>query len=349
MIQQDNTQTFTAEQLKTWGAKLLRDCKLPEEQIPVVLDALVINNLRGVDTHGIHLIRYYAKRFKTIPHTDIKIVAEGPGIAKLDGGANMGPVVGTFAMELAMKKAKQTGIGYVTASNSSHFAATGYYPMMAAQKGFVGYTCTCGSPSIAPWGGVKALASNTPFAISFPYSKFPIVLDMAVSTVAKQALRTYMREGWKLPDGWAMDKNGNPTNDAVEGYNGILMAIGGYKGVGIAMMTEILVGCINLRGFSTGGCINAITDRPQNTAHIFIAMDPDFIVDPKDREKELESFSERFHAIPRKQGVDKLYLPGELEWGIYEDRVANGIPVPVNVIKELNSYADEIGIEHLDK
>ncbi len=91
----------------------------------------------------------------------------------------MGPVVGTFAMELAMKKAKQTGIGYVTASNSSHFAATGYYPMMAAQKGFVGYTCTCGSPSIAPWGGVKALASNTPFAISFPYSKFPIVLDMA--------------------------------------------------------------------------------------------------------------------------------------------------------------------------
>jgi LDH2 family malate/lactate/ureidoglycolate dehydrogenase len=91
MIQQDNTQIFTAEQLKTWGAKLLRDCKLPEEQIPVVLDALVINNLRGVDTHGIHLIRYYAKRYKTIPHTDIKIVAEGPRHRKTRRRREHGP------------------------------------------------------------------------------------------------------------------------------------------------------------------------------------------------------------------------------------------------------------------
>ena len=246
-----------------------------------------------------------------------------------------------------MKKAKELGVGFVTVSNSSHFAATGYYPMLAAEKGFIGYACTTGSPSIAPWGGLKPLSSNTPFAIAFPHKSFPLVLDMAVSTVSKQRLRTYMREGWKLPEGWAMDKKGKPTTDAIEGYNGLLMSIGGYKGVGIAMMTEILVGCLNQRAFSTGGCINSITDRPQNTGHIFAAINPDFLISPEDREKELVEFSKRFYETPRRDDVEKLYLPGELEWEISQKRRLEGIPISIEVVNELNEYADEIGVEHL--
>jgi L-2-hydroxycarboxylate dehydrogenase (NAD+) len=347
MVLANETIVLTKERLEDWGKKLLVDCELPEEQIPIVLDALIINNLRGVDTHGIHLLRYYAKRYKTNPHQNIRIIKEGPGIAQVDGGANMGPVVGVFAMELAMKKASQLGVGFVTVKNSSHFAATGYYPMLATKKGLIGFASTTGSASIAPWGGLKALSSNTPFAVAFPHEHFPIVLDMSISTVSKQRVRTFMREGWKLPDGWAMDKAGNPTSDPTDGYNGLLMTVGGYKGVGIAMMTEILVGCLNQSGFSTEGCINSITDRLQNTGHIFAAVDPDFIIAPADRELELVDFSKRFHETPKRADVEKLYLPGELEWETYEKRIVEGIPISTEVISELNEYAKEIGVEPL--
>jgi LDH2 family malate/lactate/ureidoglycolate dehydrogenase len=344
----DPEKRFSYDQLRKWGNLVLQKSGMDQEEIDYALDALLSSNLRGVDTHGINLVRFYAERHKSIPHRDIKVVMDAPATCLIDGGDHSGPITSVKAMDICIKKADAYGIGMAIVGHASHFGACGYYAKYATEKGYIGFCTTTGISMMAPWNGLKALVGNNPVAISFPFREFPIVHDIAQSVVARQRIHTYNREKKKLPDGWALDSSGNPTNDPQEALDGFLMPIGGHKGVGIALMIELIASVLNHgHGFSTGGCPNAVVDRPMNVSHMFLVIKPDFYLPKAELDRIVDEYVAVYRSVPAKPGVEKVLLPGELEWMKEQDRRKNGIPISDALIKEMNDYADKAGLPPL--
>lgn len=333
--------------LRKWGSLVLEDSKMPLSEQEQVLDVLIDSNLRGIDTHGINLLRFYAQKYKTFPPGAIQIVKDFKGVCMLDGGGNLGAVVSILSMDKAIERAADYGIGMTLAYNSSHFGAAGYYTRRAAEKGYIGYCSTTALVDLSPWGGRDSIVGKNPFSIAFPSDEFPVVLDIACSVTARQRVRTYAREGWSIPDGWALDKNGKPTNDPNEALQGIFLPMGGHKGVGIAIMIEYMIAVICGSGYSTEICTNDKIVPKQNAAHMFIAINPVCFASVESIKEQSRQFSEKYHQVRKLEGVEKLYLPGELEWEHQQYRRKNGIPVSAAIIRELDAYADQIGIAHI--
>ena len=336
------------DQLRKWGNLAFQKAGMEQREADYALDALLSSNLRGVDTHGINLVRFYAERHKNIPKREIKVVMDAPAVCLIDGGDHTGPITSITAMDICMKKADTNGIGMAIVGQGSHFGACGYYTKYVAEKGYIGFCTPTGMPIMAPWNGLKALVGNNPISVSFPFKEFPIVLDYAHSVVARQRIHIYNRQKWKLLDGWGLDKNGNPTNDPQEALDGSLTTIGGHKGAGLALMIELICAVLNRgSGFSTEGCANAVVDRPINASNMFVAIKPDFFLPRKEQDEIMDEYIAVFRSVPVKQGVKKVLLPGELEYETELDRRKNGIPITEALINEINTYADTVGIPHI--
>lgn len=335
------------EKLELWCKKILAESGMDSEEVDTVVKVLLAANLRGTDTHGINMIPSYASRYKAIEHRQIQVVEDKGAGCVIDGGNHTGQMTSMFALKTAMEKADKYGLGLALVKESCHNGAEGYYTSIAAEKGYIAMAATTVMPLLAPWGGLEPFVGNNPYAISFPYKKMPIVLDVANTVTARQKIFYYAREGWKLPDGWAMDKDGNPTNDPQEAINGLLMPVGGHKGVGLALMIDIILGTLSGGTYSRAICANTVTDRAQHIAHLFFVMNPDFYMSREGLDANIEQYVADFKNVRKKNDVPELLLPGELEWKKAQERMANGIPVSTAIINELNAYADKIGMEHL--
>lgn len=343
-MHETETVNLSGEQLKQWGRQALSICKMPDEEKEIILDVLVTTNLRGVDTHGINLLPLYIERYNTFPPKPIQVEKDFAAVCMVNGGENLGTVVSHRCMEMAMEKASQFGVGVVMAYNSGHFGAAAHYTYQAAQKGFIGYCSTTALVNMPAWGGMDEIAGKNPFSISFPGDKFPIVLDIACSVAARQKVLTARREGWKIPEGWALDKNGNPTTDPNEALEGVFLPMAEHKGIGLAMMIELLCGCLCQSGFSIDVTNTDILTGPQNISHMFVAIDPKRFLTKEEMDKQCAYISEKFHNGRRRPGVDKLYLPGELEWDEYQKRTVHGVPLAMSRVKELDAFSEKIGV-----
>lgn len=338
---------FSRQALEDWSCKLLSKTSMSDEEIKTVTKVLVETNMRGIDTHGVNMLPSYSERFRSIDHRDITVAEDKGAGCVIDGGNHTGQMTSMFALEKAMEKADKYGIGLALVKESCHNGAAGYYASLAAEKGYIALSTTTVMPLLAPWGGLEPFVGNNPYSIGFPYKEMPIVLDVANTVTARQKIISYAREGWALPDGWAMDKEGNPTNDAQEAINGLLMPVGGHKGAGLALMIDIILGTLSGGTYSRSICANTVTDRAQHIAHLFFVMNPDFYMSREALDQNIAQYVADFRNVKKKKDVEQLLLPGELEWKTIQDRAANGIPVSTAIINELNAYADKVGVEHL--
>jgi LDH2 family malate/lactate/ureidoglycolate dehydrogenase len=335
------------EILWKWGKSVLDKCKMPDNEQEQVLSEIIDCNLRGVDTHGINLLCNYAERYKVFPKKPIEMVKDFKAVCMLNANGNLGIIAANIGMDKAIERAEQYGIGMSLVYDSSHYGAAGYYTRHAAERGYIGYTSTTALIDLAPWGGREHIVGKNPFSIAFPGDVFPVVLDVACSVTARNRVRTYAREGMKIPDGWALDKNGKPTNDPNEALHGLFLPMGGYKGVGIAIMIEYMIAVVCGTGFSSQVVANDNLTVKQGTAHMFTAIDPLCLTSEDGLKDQARQFSDQFHKIEKFEGVDKLYLPGEKEWDTSQQRKKNGIPISQAIIKELDDYADKQGIPHI--
>lgn len=321
---------------------------MSQDEIRTVVKVLLDTNLRGMDTHGINMLPSYTQRYNSITHREIAVVKDRGAGCVIDGGNHTGQMTSMFAMEKAMEKADKYGLGLALVKESCHNGAVGYYASLAAEKGYISLVTTTVMPLLAPWGGLEPFVGNNPYAVGFPYKEKPIVLDVANTVAARQKIFSYAREGWQLPDGWAMDKEGNPTNDPKEAIEGLLMPVGGHKGAGLATMIDIILGTLSDGKYSRSICANTITDKEQHIAHLFFFMNPDFYMDREDLDRYITQYVSDFKGVRRKSDVSEILLPGELEWKTTQARRKNGIPVSTAVLKELNAFADKIGVAHLE-
>jgi LDH2 family malate/lactate/ureidoglycolate dehydrogenase len=341
------TYYISIEQATEWGVRLLQKCNIDETQARTAMKVLITANLRGTDTHGIVMLQHYTRRFVRIETRPVSVISENGCNTLIDGGNSLGTYASVIAMEKAIEKAEKFGAGVSSVRNSSHYGAAAYYALMAAQKDMIGISTTNAAARLAPWGGIDEFIGNNPFAISVPSGKYPITLDMANSVVAFQKIAAYAREGLTLPEGWSMDNKGEPTTDAQAALNGILMPVGGYKGVGLAVMIDLLCGALSQNGFSDGIPHYADYDKPRQVGHFFIAVKISDFLDINTFKASVDGYVEKFHTLRKKEGVDRLFVPGEIEYENSVERTKNGFPLSDAVVDQLNAVSDEFGVPRL--
>ena len=321
-----------------------------EENSRLVAKALMDADLRGVSSHGALRIPMYAERIKegvVTREQSFEILKEEGATAVIDGHHTLGQIPGTKAMELAIKKAAQYGIGCVGVCHSHHYGTAAYYTQMAASAGMIGISMTNTAPLMPPIGGTKKVVGTNPISIAVPSRRHcDIVLDMATSTVAHGKLQIAAKKGQPIPLGWATDSKGNPTTDAKEAINGgFLSPGGGPKGFGLAVMIDLLSG--PLIGSACGDKIMPAArffTAPQNCGNLFIAIQIEKFRDFDVFEEEVDAYIDFIKACPKNDSVSDVFMPGEIEHRLLEKRLAEGIPMPAAIMDDLISLAQSLAI-----
>jgi len=221
---------------------------VPKEDVENIADHLVLANLRGVDSHGIIRIPYYTEGIRkglVKPKSDIRVVEESSSITLLDGGNGLGIPVATKATDLAIDKAKSTGVGIVGVRNLGHVGMLAYYIKKAIGHGFIGFACVNAPAVMAPWGGRERIFGTNPMSIGFPMDDGrSIILDMATSVMAHFKIKVAALKGEKISEGVALDRQGRPATDPKEAFEGVLLPFGGYKGYGLVLAIEVLTSAL---------------------------------------------------------------------------------------------------------
>lgn len=336
---------------------------VPEEEARTCADVLIASDLRGIESHGVGRLKYYYDRIVAgiqFTQTNIEIVKETETTALIDGHNGMGHVIAHKAMSMAIEKARRYGVGAVTVRNGTHFGIAGYYPLMAAREGMIGFTVTNARPSISPTFGTEPMLGTNPIAFAAPSDLgFPFCFDGATSICQRGKVEVAARAEKPVPEGWVIDAEGNPATDTVKiladlgkdqaallplGGAGELFA--GYKGYDLATMVEILSASLcggvfmkDLLGFAPDG-----SRRPHMLGHFFLAIDIEHFL-PLDVSKQITGGIMRALQASRKApGSDRIYVAGEKE----HERLAavreQGIPVNENLRRELQIVRDALKI-----
>ena len=321
-------------------AKSLADVGVPESVCAIEAEVMAEADLLGVPSHGVRMLNGLIRGIqdgRVMPNPQIKIIRERPSACVLDGDNGPGRFVSVQAMQHAVERAQRAGIGACLATRVTHWGRAHAYACRAAQAGMIGICTTNAIPNMLAWGSSVPLLGNNPLAIAVPRGRGhePIVLDMAMSQAAVGKIGTYLREGKKIPTNWGLDAAGQPSDDPaviLEGRR--ILAFGEHKGVGLALIMELLTGALS------GGFLSHETKRADPTgldpgsSKLFLALDVSAFVD-------MERFSQRVEDLiawlhQAEPGLT-ITLPGERGWQARERHLAEGIPVHAEIVEQLKT------------
>ena len=330
----------------------LRHVGTSEQHALIVADALALTDSWGTFTHGSKLLNGYTSRVKhggCRSNVDPEVVRDGPSWAIVDGHSTLGQVAATFAMQTAIGKAKEAVMAYVGVHNSCHFGAAGVYSAMAADENMIGISTANDIPSVAAPGSRKAVLGTNPFSYAVPARKYPpILLDMAMSTVAGGKVYAAHQLGKEIPDNWIIDADGQPTTDgSLYPENAALAPMSGHKGYGLALLMESLAGVLS--GANLTWNVKAwISDNPSEPTHHgagFLAFNIGVMKIINDFLDRVDGLIDEIHSAPKIKGVDRLYVPGEMEWERRDVARENGITLPSDVVLSLKQMTQKIGLK----
>ncbi len=347
----NQTNRVSADDLKTACERLLQTAGVPADQAAMIAQIVVEADLRGIESHGVLRLPAYIRRVQAgtmTAKTETKILRERGASLLLDAQHGFGQIAGVNAMDEAMSRAERHGTSFVAVRNSGHFGIAAYYAMLALPRKMICTISANAAPSMAAWGGTVPLLGTNPICVAIPTGgDVDIVLDMASSVVARGKIRLAANKGERIPSGWALDAQGLPTEDPAAAMRGTLLPIGGPKGYGLALVVDVLSGV--LTGSDFGAHIASTDDLDRNVSAGFVvqAIDIAAFADPGDFEKNIQAMIAEIRNSPRAQGIERIYLPGEIEWLKKQERLATGIPVPGSLLRNLNQLADELGV-HLE-
>ncbi len=335
------------EQLKKFTKQVFVSAGLPRKDAETVADVLVWASLRGIDSHGVLRITQYLHNVDIgfmNPRPNIQILKETPAILFIEADHAFGPVVTTFAMNRAMEKARKVGIGWALIRNTTHQAAMGYYALMAARQNMAGMTSVASPPYMAYYGARAKGLSPAPIAIAVPAKRHkPLLLDMATGVVAFGKIFLAIDKGVSIPEGWALDKDGKPTTDPKQAA--MVLPLGGPKGSGLALMLECLQSVMadnpRLEPILAGKEPNYLNLQNSFVASIDISQFTNV-----DKYKEhIDNLIDGIKGLPKAEGFNEIFVPGEPEERTYEERIRNGIPLPEGTVRNLRSAAERFSIE----
>lgn len=334
-----------AEGVRKILVKIFMADGIPAENAATVADNLITADLRGVSSHGVARIKSYLQRAKKEnwnPDPQIEYTEHG-AVCLVDGDDGFGSMVGTAAMKKAIELAKVHGIGMCEVKRSAHYGMASYYSLMAAKEGLIGFSCTNGVSNLAHFGSMEGMLGTNPFSVAVPTDEYPMVLDVACSVTARGNISNAKREGKDIPLGWAIDAEGNPTTDAAKALVGAVLPFAGHKGSGIAIMVDIMCGILNA-GVTSKHVREDATKGP-NVGHLMIAIDPEAFMTKEEFTERLAAYKAELANAKKAPGVEKIYLPGEIEAEKESFNKANGIKMGNGAFKELCEACAEYGID----
>ena len=325
---------------------------VPDDRASMIADALVLADLRGVDTHGINRLGGYIERIKhgvLDPNPEMSITMKTPVLAHMDAKNTFGFVAGCMAIDKGIEIASTYGLAVVGVKNSNHYGMAATYLLRAMKRGYGAMAFTNASRSMPPWGAKEPLFGTSPFAVGIPGGALgDFVLDMSPSVAARGKIRKAARRGEKIPEGYALDAEGRPTTDPDAALKGVVLPIGGPKGSGLAMMMDIFGGV--LTGASYAGRVNdqyKNMTEPQGVGHWFLVFKPDAFLDGGADElaERMDGTMGRVRSCERAEGVDRNYTSGEIEAGLEDKRRREGIPFTASEVEALHALAQSCQVD----
>lgn len=341
-----------ADALLALVAAIFERCGMNRRDAALLADTLVYADLRGIHSHGVLRVPEYVRKLSgggVDPAGRPSVVRERGACLVVDGGNSMGQIGMHFAMEAVIERARSHGLAAAGIRGSNHSGAMAYFASMALPHDMIGIATTNALPTMAPWGGTERILGINPLGIAIPTAEeAPIVYDAAFSGSSHGKIRIYQQKGLPLPDGWALDRRGQPTNDPAAAIDGLLAPIGGFKGTGLAMIMGILSSMLS--GAAYGTELGNMEDGPQpgRDGHFVAALAVDAFEDVTRFKARVDGAIREIHGCQRAAGVERIYAPGEPEALRQATYAASGIPLNRVTVDELRDAAWAIGVQEVE-
>ncbi|MFW5689280.1 MAG: Ldh family oxidoreductase, partial [Spirochaetota bacterium] len=302
---------------------------------------------RAHASHGIVRLPVYGKRVVAgvvEPRPDVNVAVDAGALAVVDGNNGLGPVVGAFSMDEAIRRAKEHGVGLVLARHSNHYGASGFYTSRAAAAGCVGFSASNAPSNMAPWGGRERFLGTNPFSVGVPREDGVLNADMASSVVARGNIILAASNNEPIPEGWAIDPQGRPTTDADAGLKGSVLPFAGPKGEALSFLFDVLCGVLS--GASYGRGINTLEDltKTQNLGHVFLAINVGSCMPRDEFARRVSDLVGQMKATPLAEGVSEILAPGEPEQRSRARIMEQGVILPSSVRDEIARFAADVGV-----
>ena len=337
-----------AEELLELVVAVFERCGMSQADATLLADSLVDADLCGTHSHGVIRVPDYAEKLTVKgvdPTAKPEVVREGPSFVIVDGRNSMGQIGAALAMREVIGKAAQTGIAAGAIRGSNHCGAMAYFTRMALPHDMIGIATTNAIPTMAPWGGAERILGINPLAISVPAGEMsPIAYDAAFSGSSHGKIRIYQQKGMRIPEGWVIDREGQPTTDPMAAVDGLLAPIGGFKGAGLAMIMGILSSMLS--GASYGTELGSIEEGPipGEDGHFVAAIHIPSFEDVERFKSRVDTAIQQIHDCRLAPGFDRVYAPGELEAIRRAEYSAQGIPLSHVTLTDVKEKAEQLGI-----
>ena len=344
---------YSKNQLSAFITSIFVASDMLEDHAGVIADLMSEADLNGSDGHGIFRLPGYVQRIREgglnlTP--DIRVETEKSGMALVNGDNAQGHLVMKFCAEKAIEKAKESGVAWVGSHHSNHAGPANLYAKMPLAHDMIGLYVAVGNANhLPPWGGTEMLLSTNPIAAAVPgLEEPPIVLDMATTVAAFGKVKTAAQRGEDMPEGWMIDKQGQPLTDPTRAEEGFLLPIGGPKGYGLSLLFGLLAGTLN--GAACGRDVvdfNADFHTVTNTGQFIVAIDLAAFGDVNGFKRRVDFLIRTIKASPTLPGFTEVLLPGETSRRKRQDREVNGIPLPAALVSTLGGLAADMGVDPL--
>jgi LDH2 family malate/lactate/ureidoglycolate dehydrogenase len=319
---------LAVEDARALGERAMRAIGYEHEEARIVTDHVIDAALCGYEYSGLAKLLNIPehRRFKE-PRQPLRIVRETE-VALYDGGNNVGMLAMYYAAQAAIDKAAAHGFSLIGVTNSWMSGRSAYFVEMIARADLIAIHTASSAASVAPLGGAKAALGTNPIAFAMPTTDGPLILDMGTSAFMATELQLRERLKQPLPDGVAIDRDGNPTTDAAEARAGALLPFAGHKGFGLGLIVQAF-GVLGGAGLVAAG----------QDGYVFIAFRPDLLVPLDEVKRELSGLIERIKATPRLPGIAEIRIPGENSARSRELLKVEGLDIDRLVFDELNRLA----------
>lgn len=340
---------FSPDRLVEFVAAVFGAAGVSDVEARVTADRLIEADLRGRSGHGLIRVPSYVKRIQAGAinlNPSITLRHETPTSALVDGDNGLGQVVMTRATELAIEKARASGLAMVGTVHSNHAGAAGVYTAMALRHDLASmYFAVANANGLAPWGGRERLLGTNPIAAAFPAGEeIPFQLDIATTVASHGSIRVKEQAGEPMPEGWVIDADGHPITDPRLVDDGYLVPIGGYKGSGLNIMIGALAGIMTGAAFGRH-VVNFRADpsTPTNTGQSIVVFRPDLFIPMEEYKREMDRQLREFRTS-ESMTDQPVRLPGERATELEIEQRRLGIRVPDSSVSDLNTLAEMLGI-----
>jgi L-2-hydroxycarboxylate dehydrogenase (NAD+) len=352
-----NSIVIKAERLRKFCEETFQQLGFNKKDSTIISDVIILSDLFGIDSHGINRLKMYIQQLHS-GYIDIRsqpeIVFQTPVSAVIDGKKGMGQLVSRFAMNIAIEKAKISGVAMVTVRNSNHYGIAGYYSLMASNEGMIGISMTNSLAAVVPTYGKQPMLGTNPIAFSFPTSSHPFHFDSATSVVSVGKIELYDQLSKSIPLGWGLNSEGfdesNPKEVLKSVFTGAsgLHPLGGgneemgsHKGYGFSMIVEILSSIISL-----GATSNHVEEKEgeAGVCHFFMVIDPKIFGNSTAIQSHFENYLNEIRNSSKSNDQNRIYTHGEKEAESFLRRKEDGLVLSEKTLDQLVSIDNDVKV-----